>query len=228
MAFTFFFRDSQTLETAIDHALPGMLGQSYIHIWDAGCANGPEPYTLAMLLRSRLSDVVFRNARIYATDNEPTGAFGRQVTAAIYPEEQLRRLPVEHFKRYFRPAGDAGFFRVVEELREKVQFSQHDLLSLTPVREGITMIVCKNVLMHFTEDQRCAVLRMFHRSLCEDGLLVMEHTQKVPDALQRLFQQVTACAQVYTKMPVHAAHEMTHSRVSFSSRRGKTWSAGQA
>ena len=65
----------------------------------------------------------------------------------------------------------------------KIAFWQHDLLSLVPVREGLSLIVCKNVLLHFDESQRIEVLRMFHRALQPGGTLVMEHTQKLPDAL---------------------------------------------
>jgi hypothetical protein len=55
VAFTFFFRDAQTLELLIEQSLPTLCGQAFIRIWDAGCAHGPEPYTLAMLLRERLN-----------------------------------------------------------------------------------------------------------------------------------------------------------------------------
>ena len=60
MAFTFFFRDSETLELAIEEALPSLQGRAFIHVWDAGCAHGPEPYTLAILLRERMSDYHLR------------------------------------------------------------------------------------------------------------------------------------------------------------------------
>jgi chemotaxis protein methyltransferase CheR len=54
MAYTFFFRDAQTLELAIDDALPSLRGRAFIHVWDAGRAHGPEPYKLAILLRERM------------------------------------------------------------------------------------------------------------------------------------------------------------------------------
>ena len=50
MAFTFFFRDLQALELALDHVAPDLAGRSRPKIWDAGCAMGPEAYTLAILL----------------------------------------------------------------------------------------------------------------------------------------------------------------------------------
>ncbi len=85
------------------------------------------------------------------------------------------------------------------ELRAKIAFAQHDLLSLRPVREGLSLIVCKNVLLHFNEAQRIEVLQMFHAALQPRGTLVMEHTQKLPNVLAPLFQQVAPYAQVYRK-----------------------------
>ena len=64
MAFTYFFRDLQTLEMLCEYALPELRSRRYINIWDAGCAMGPEPYTLAMLLRERIGHMHFRNIRI--------------------------------------------------------------------------------------------------------------------------------------------------------------------
>ncbi len=41
MAFTYFFRDRQTLELIARHILPDLKRRRYINIWDAGCAMGP-------------------------------------------------------------------------------------------------------------------------------------------------------------------------------------------
>ena len=205
MAFTYFFRDAQTLELAIEDALPGLRGRAFIHVWDAGCAHGPEPYTLAILLRERMSDYVFRNVRIHATDVD--SSLAPKVTEGVFAGHEVRRVPAEILQKYFRPASAAGFVQLVPELRAKVTFSQHDLLSLRPVREGLSMIVCKNVLLHFDERQRIEVLRMFHRALQPGGTLVMEHTQKLPDGLATLFQQVAPHAQVFRRVePAFVEH----------------------
>ncbi|MHB8957592.1 MAG: CheR family methyltransferase [Pirellulaceae bacterium] len=206
MAFTFFFRDSQTLELAIDQALPSLCGRAFIHVWDAGCAHGPEPYTVAILLRERMSDYIFRNVRIHATDID--SGFAPQVTSGVYAEQEVQRVPRAMFRKYFREAVRRGHVQVVEELRAKLTFSQHDLLSLQPVREGLSLIVCKNVLLHFEEAQRIDVLRMFHKALQPGGILVMEHTQKLPDRLAPFFQQVAPYAQVYrTRAPALVKHQ---------------------
>ena len=197
MAFTFFFRDSETLELAVRRVLPTVQGQAFIHVWDAGCAHGPEPYTLGILLREQMSEMFFRNVRIHATDVEPQ--FHAQVVSGIYSVEELKRIPSRLFQRYFRETDRPGYYQVVEEIRTRVQFAQHDLLSLKPVRQDLSLVVCKNVLLHFDECQRHAVLRMFHEALRDDGVLATEHTQKLPADLNDLFESVVANAQIHRK-----------------------------
>jgi chemotaxis protein methyltransferase CheR len=198
MAFTFFFRDSETLELAIEDALPSLRGRAFIHVWDAGCAHGPESYTLAILLRERMSDYVFNNLHIHATDID--SSFAEGVTAGVFPDQEVKRVPPEIFQKYFRPASRPGFVEVVPELRAKVRFSHRDLLSLRPIREGLSLIVCKNVLLHFDEAQRINVLQMFHRALQPGGTLVMERTQKLPETLATCFRQVAPYDQVFRKL----------------------------
>lgn len=202
MAFTFFFRDAEVLEMAVRHALPALRGQAYIHLWDAGCAHGPETYTLAIILREQMSEFVFRNVRIHATDVDIT--FGRNVSSGIYRGEELQRIPGNLRDRYFVPHGNAGDRQVIDDLRARVSFARHDLLSLQPVREGLAMVICKNVLLHFNAEQREKVLRMFHGALREDGLLVMEQTQKLPEKLQPLFRQVFPGSQLFRKIAAPA------------------------
>ena len=44
MAFTFFFRDEQTLSLAIQQLISTTMGRSNVHILNAGCAMGMETY----------------------------------------------------------------------------------------------------------------------------------------------------------------------------------------
>lgn len=208
MAFTYFFRDSQTLELLLEQALPSLRGQAFIRIWDAGCAHGPEPFTLAMLLREVMSDFVFRNVRIHASDIDTQ--FGPQIAAGIYPEQEVKRIPEPIRRRYFQPAGTPGHVQVVDEIREKVTFVQHDLLSLKPIREDFSVVVCKNVLLHFDEAERRRVFGMFHESLRPGGFLATEHTQKMPQTLQSMFEPLASYAQVFRRLDGPEARAVAH------------------
>jgi chemotaxis protein methyltransferase CheR len=201
MAFTFFFRDTQTLELLAEHALPELKRRQVIRVWDAGCAFGPEPYSLAIILRENMGHFLFRNVKIHATDIDESD-FGAVIADGIYAERELGRIPREIFEKYFTPHDPPGHFQISEEIRRSVQFQRHDLLSLKPVRDDFGMIICKNVLLHFTPEERVQVVKMFHAALIDGGYFVTENTQKLPPGTEHLFRQITGAAQLYHKIAV--------------------------
>ena len=202
MAFTYFFRDLQTLEMIRDHVVPIMRTRRYIHVWDAGCAMGPEPYSLAITLRENMGVMIFRNVKIHATDMDTSNLFGEIIRAGIYPEEQLKRIPRAIFQKYFELTDKPGHVRVTAEIRKRVFYQRHDLLSLQPVRKDLVLILCKNVLLHFKPAERIHVLKMFHEALEDGGFFATEQTQKIPEELEGFFEPVVSNAQLFRKVKV--------------------------
>lgn len=199
MAFTYFFRDIHTLDLTVKHLVPEVMGRRKIHIWDAGCAMGPEPYSLAMVFAENMGKFAFGNLRIQATDIDESNLFERIINAGEYPAEQVKRIPRELFAKYFQPARTPGHFKLVKNIRSRVFFQRHDLLSLKPVGENFSLILCKNVLLHFTPANRVAVIKMFHRALAPGGYFATEQTQQLPGEVGHLFQQVAGNAQLFRK-----------------------------
>jgi chemotaxis protein methyltransferase CheR len=199
MAFTYFFRDLQTLDLICDHALPELRSRSYIRIWDAGCAMGPEPYTLAMLFRERMSSMYFRNLKINATDIDGSNLFETIIREGVYPREQVERIPKEIFDKYFIESTKPGHFEIIDEIKKSVQYQKHDLLTLKAPRQDFGLIVCKNVLLHFSEQQRLDVLDMFYNALTPGGFLATEQTQKLPKEFEDRFEQVISNAQLFRR-----------------------------
>ena len=200
MAFTYFFRDMQTLEMIRDIALPSLRTKRYINVWDAGCAMGPEPYSLAIILRENMGNMIFRNVKIYATDIDGSNLFKNIIESGEYPREQLDRIPRDIFDRYFTRVGESENYKISDDLIKCMHFKKHDLLSLQPVKNDFSLILCKNVLLHFNHDERINVIRMFHENLLEGGFFVTEQTQKMPAELEGFFEQVVPNAQVYRKI----------------------------
>lgn len=198
MAFTFFFRDTNCLDQAVSHLVRNTAGRGRVRIWDAGCAMGQEPYTLAILLAESMGQFAFRNIQITASDmDEP---LLKTLDQAIYPKVDLDRIPEEIFRKYFEAAETAGQCRVVEKIRQAVTSLHHDLLTLKPIRDDFSLVVCKNVLLHFQPAERLDVYRMFHRALEPGGFLVNEHTQKLPAAMEKLFEQVVPDGQLFRRI----------------------------
>jgi chemotaxis protein methyltransferase CheR len=199
MAFTFFFRDSHTIEKAISFLLPEVAGRQKIKIWDAGCAMGPEPYTFALILAEKMNQYSFRNVHIDATDIDETENFGRTITDGIYPKGDLARMPQDIFEKYFKPVEDTGNFLIDINIRNRVHFRKHDLLTYQPFDFNYNMVICKNVLLHFQYEQRVEVIKMFHQVLQDGGLFFTEQTQPLPEENNVHFEKIATDANVYRK-----------------------------
>lgn len=200
MAFTFFFRDLQPLSLAVEYVAKQATVMPRIKIWDAGCAMGPEPYTLAMLFAEKLGHFTFKKLAIKATDIDENNTFGKIINDGVYPEEELKRIPPDIFEKYFQPAEKSGYHLIAQSVKNRISFQKHDLLSLEGAGTDFSLIICKNVLLHFSLEQRIEVIRMFHSALSPGGYLVMEHTQKLPEELNGLFKQINDYNQFYQKV----------------------------
>jgi chemotaxis protein methyltransferase CheR len=200
VAFTFFFRDLHVLELAVRHALPLLSGRNRPRIWDAGCAMGQEPYTLAILLAEHMGYFAFNNLSIHATDLDNCDTFGGTIETGVYPAGELERIPPQFLEKYFEPASKPGHLKVVDSIRSRLVYQKHDLLSCAEIGEGFSLILCKNVLLHFQPSERVEVIKMFHRALAPGGFFATEQTQKMPPEAAGLFEQVVADGQLFRKV----------------------------
>jgi chemotaxis protein methyltransferase CheR len=177
-----------------------MAGRSHPRVWDAGVAMGQEPYTLSILYADRMNHFALENLRIDATDVENTGHFAQAVEAGAYPREELSRLPAGVLEKHFEPDEKPGYFRVVDKVRRRVAYQHHDLLSFREIGHGYSVVLCKNVLLHFQPPERVEVLRMFHRALDAGGLFATEQTQEMPPELSLLFERVIPDGPLFRKI----------------------------
>jgi chemotaxis protein methyltransferase CheR len=199
VAFTFFFRDQHVLDLIVRHVVPSLSGRSRPRIWDAGCAMGQEPYSLAIMMAEGMNAFGFNNLRFDVSDLDDCDTFGRIVREGVYAWEDLERVPTHLFEKYFEPVAPRRH-RVVDRIRSRVTFRKHDLLSLQPIGNDYSFILCKNVLLHFQPEQRVEVIRMFHRALCPGGFFATEQTQKMPVELTGLFEQVVSDGQLFRRV----------------------------
>ncbi len=201
MAFTFFFRDDQILELAVDKLVPYTSGRSNIRILNAGCAMGMETYTFAIMLAEKMGKFALRNVKIHAIDIDNENVdFGKTVTEGIYHKDHLQRIPPDLFDKYFKPADKKDHFIISQDLINLVQFEKYDLLTLKPLRNDYSLVICKNVLLHFNYQQRIDVINMYHNMLLPGGLLAMENTQNMPDELKNKFRKLVDYSQLYAKI----------------------------
>ena len=176
------------------------MGNKEIRIWDAGCAMGPEPFSLAILLAENLGNFAFKNVKIDATDIDRSDQFEDVISEGVYPYEQLKRIPDEIFQKYFSKYNSDNHYQIDYKIRKRVNYTKHDLLSLEPIYDRYNLILCKNVLLHLQPEERISVFRMFHESLNSGGFLALEQTQELPKKIKPLFEKVKSHAQIFKKV----------------------------
>ncbi|MCL6443898.1 MAG: protein-glutamate O-methyltransferase CheR [Alicyclobacillus sp.] len=140
-----------------------------LRIWSAGCASGEEPYTIAMLMEEHR----YTPYRIWATDIDPRAL--QTAAAGIYTHRQLSNVPQAYLHKYF--SHQDGTWRVDDRLRGRIHFRRHNLLAdRYPV--GFDLIVCRNVLIYFTDEAKQEVIQRFSDSLSEGGWLFVGSTEQ--------------------------------------------------
>ena len=200
MAFTYFFRDLHTINLAVQQLVPTIQGKREVKIWDAGCAHGPEPFTLAILLAENMGRFAFKNVKIDATDIDKSNLFADFIANGVYPYDQLKRIPKPIFEKYFQKNGKPDHYEIDYQIRNRLTYHRHDLLTLAPVGKDYSLIMCKNVLLHLKPKERINVIKMFHHTLTTNGLLAMEQTQALPSELKNYFVRVSDDGQIYKKV----------------------------
>lgn len=163
---SWFFRDPHQMEGVARQLLPALVPP--VSVWCAGCANGHEAWTMAMVL----TDAGVEDWRITATDlSSHAVAAARE---GVYGGTQLRGLPALQRARYFNDAGD-GRWSVDDRLRARVDFLQHNVArQAPPVPLGSCAIVlCRNVLIYLSDDAVQGALGAVENALAPGGTLLV-------------------------------------------------------
>jgi chemotaxis protein methyltransferase CheR len=170
-----FFRNPEAWATFVDSFLRPMLeSQLCLRIWSAGCSLGFEAFSLAMLVRELKPGCP---THILATDLDET--ILARARKAIYTEPQMAGVSGERRARFFRSA--EGRWEVRPELRAMVSFRRHDLLRDLCDRP-FDAIVCRNVVIYFTEQAKVELYGRFRDALRPGGVLFLGATETIPNA----------------------------------------------
>jgi chemotaxis protein methyltransferase CheR len=142
-----------------------------LKIWSAACSTGDEPYTIAMILAKY---VPLNQIHILATDlDEEVMSFARE---GYYSARSLERLPKDLLNKHFQQV-EKGY-QINDDIKKCVEFRKHNLLQ-DRYPSGMHMIVCRNVVIYFTDEAKDKVYAQFHSSLEKDGILFIGNTEQI-------------------------------------------------
>lgn len=145
---TAFFRHPEHLDVLASDILPTL--PRPVTIWSAGCANGQEAFSLAMLLEEQGIE-----GGVIASDLS-TAALQR-TAAARYSTRELSGLSPERVSRHMKRTG--ADWEVAGPVRERVRILQHNLVDpLPPMIRSCQVVFCQNVLIYLSPAHTRALL----------------------------------------------------------------------
>lgn len=169
---SFFYRDAAVFDmiaAAVD-ALDALALGRRVRIWSAGCANGQEPLSLAMMFAEREEAGGPPAPEIIATDvSEAALARGR---AGRYSQFEIQRgLPIRRMMRWFEQEGEEWLAK--PDLVRRIQFKRHNLVGDPPPIGRFDIVLCRNVLLYLSTPHRAQVFERMAEVIRPGGLLVL-------------------------------------------------------
>lgn len=158
------------LDTKIIPELIKKFGRN-LKIWSAACSTGDEPYSLVMALSKHLP---LNQIHIIATDIDKQVISTAKV--GLYNEKSIANVPDEFKKKYFTKIGAS--YQISDDIKKRVEFKEHNLLR-DSYPSNCDMIVCRNVVIYFTDDAKEEIYKKFNQALKEQGVLFIGSTEQI-------------------------------------------------
>lgn len=176
-----FYRNGKRWEVLQNKIFPMLLkSNKRLKIWSAACSTGEEPYSLAMVLSHYLP---LSQINVLATDLDENVI--QKAKLGLYPERSLAEVPRDVQAKYFEKEG--SYYRVKDEVKRTVSFQKHNLLK-DPYGQNFDLIVCRNVMIYFTEEAKDQIYQKFSKALRPGGILFVGSTEQIFNPSQYGFE----------------------------------------
>jgi chemotaxis protein methyltransferase CheR len=197
-----FFRDPTVWKAFQTKIMPAIIKekmqafQREIKIWSAGCADGEEPYTIAISVMDALSyNLKAFKIEVEATDLDPQSL--NRARRGVYAPARLRLAKHSVLQRFFTPV-DGGNLEISDEVKRLVTFQLHDLFTLPP-SSPFDVISCRNVMIYFSRELQQTLFHNFHQALSPKGYLILGKVESPVGEYGTLFKCVDLAERIYQK-----------------------------
>ena len=179
-----FYRNPKQWEIFENEILPYLIKQhgNRLSIWSAACSTGDEPYTIAMIMARHLP---LGNFKIYATDIDDEVL--KKAKLGIYTDKSLAGLPRDLYKKYFTKTSDGRNCQISDDIKRCIEFRKHNLLE-DKYFSDMHLIVCRNVVIYFTEEAKDMVYQKFCNALVPKGIMFIGSTEQIMHANELGFE----------------------------------------
>ncbi|MDF2557340.1 MAG: chemotaxis protein CheR [Bacillales bacterium] len=168
---TEFYRNPSLWEVLKNEIIPQYLNEKRkITCWSSACSTGEEPYTLAMIFH----ELGITNYEIVASDLDEVVLSKAQL--GIYGERSLKDLPKKYIDTYLDKKDSV--FQISNTIKRNVKFKKLDLLH-DAFDSNYDLIICRNVMIYFTEEANNYLYQKLSDALRTGGVLFVGSTEQI-------------------------------------------------
>lgn len=180
---TSFFRDLKPFEMLRKSILPRLIEQRKVErrlrIWSAASSTGQEAYSVAMLIVEYFPELAGWDVKILGTDISRYVVEYAQM--ARYRRLEVNRgLPARMLLKYMIRDGDEWV--VSAQVRSMCEFRSVNLCAPLPTLPEFDLVMLRNVLLYFTQQDRTNLFREVYRKIAPDGYLVLGNAEQAEDS----------------------------------------------
>ncbi|MCK5508427.1 MAG: protein-glutamate O-methyltransferase CheR [Desulfobacterales bacterium] len=181
---TYFFRDKTPFELLQHKILPDLIDKRSknstlkpsLKLWSAASSTGQEIYSIAMTLNEMGISTSNYNLRLLGTDISDSAV--AQASYGSYNKFEVSRgLEQSKLFKYFEENGDK--WRIKDQIRIMVQFNKINLIKPLVGMGKFDIILCRNVMIYFTAEDRKRIYTSLARALEPDGYLLIGATESL-------------------------------------------------
>ena len=181
-----FYRNTDQWELLDKTVIPKLLKEQgrTLKIWSAACSTGDEPYSLAMAFSKHIP---LSNIQILATDIDKQVLQHAQV--GLYNEKSIAGVPDDMKRKYFTRVGNS--YKISDELKKCITFKEHNLLK-DPYPKDMDLILCRNVVIYFTDEAKDMIYEKFYQTLKDKGVLFIGSTEQITNYKELGFKRLSS------------------------------------
>ena len=199
---TSFFRDVKPFEALRLNVIPKVIEQKQaerkLRIWSAASSTGQEAYSVAMLLCESFPELARWDVKVIGTDIS-RGVVDYADRARYRRIEVNRGLPARMLVKYFERDGDE--WQVTARVRALCEFQYANLCGTLPRLPVFDIVLLRNVLLYFPQQDRSCVFSDVYRQLSGQGYLVLGNAEQAEDSTNLFAAEFAAGCYYYRGVP---------------------------
>jgi len=182
---TLFFRDTGPFQLLQHKILPELIdaraakssfSKTNLKIWSAASSTGQELYSIAIVLQELLGDMSKYSIKLIGTDISDAAV--AQASSGKYNKFEIERgLARDKLTKYFSSVGQT--WKVNDQIRAMANFRKFNLMSPFIGLGKFDIVLCRNVAIYFTLEDRKKLFNKIADVLEPDGYLIIGSTESL-------------------------------------------------